>query len=436
MWEPTFGGIAAAVASGFGNIRALELPEGIQDDHPGDGVVAKSLITGFRAPFGIWTFEFGYAKLYRFLGGVLGLDFNDPATLARHTFPYDWRLSNRYNAGLLKAFSESALEDWRTSAPERADAKITFVCHSMGGLIARWYLDQLGGSEITEALITMATPHRGALNALDQISNGVRKGPGPFKLDLTEFARSLPSLYQLLPEYACVDRVGNPLTKTTEVSIADLDPVRAKNAMKFHTDLDQSRAKKAPAYSFYPIVGTEQPTLATARYTTDGHVLGVYTIEGNDQFGDGTVPRFAAAPIDVQTKSPILHYVEDNHAGVVCNQGAFDQLQGILTATAVRYRGDVLRLRVDAPEIVDAGENVAVEGQVVNGEAPLELVLHGEDGMQINAPVRLLERDGVIVADTGVLSPGAYRLTVQGAADFGGEVAPVSSLLSVMPASG
>ena len=51
----------------------------------------------------------------------------------------------------------------------------------------------------------MGTPHRGALNSLEQLVNGVRKGPGPFRVDLTEFARSLPAAYQLLPEYACLE---------------------------------------------------------------------------------------------------------------------------------------------------------------------------------------------------------------------------------------
>ena len=114
-------------------------------------------------------------------------------------FAYDWRLSNRWTAELLKERVESALTRWRESAPERSDAKVVFVCHSMGGLVARWYLDVLGGAEIARALVTLGTPHRGALKALEQLVNGVRKGPGPLKVDLTGFARSLPSSYELLP---------------------------------------------------------------------------------------------------------------------------------------------------------------------------------------------------------------------------------------------
>ena len=47
---------------------------------------------------------------------------------------------------------------------------------------------------------------------------GRQKGIGPFKLNLTELARSMPSLHQLLPEYACIQH-GNQLHKTTETTL-------------------------------------------------------------------------------------------------------------------------------------------------------------------------------------------------------------------------
>ena len=119
-------------------------------------------------------------------------------------FPYDWRLSNRYNARVLQQTVEPVLERFR-SRPGNADARLVFISHSMGGLVASYYVDVLGGHEVTGKVITLGTPHRGALNALVSLVNGVRKGIGPISFDLTDLSRSLPALFQLLPEYACID---------------------------------------------------------------------------------------------------------------------------------------------------------------------------------------------------------------------------------------
>lgn len=40
-------------------------------------------------------------------------------------------------------------------------AKIYLIAHSAGGLASRWYIQKLGGSHYCDALVTLATPHRG-----------------------------------------------------------------------------------------------------------------------------------------------------------------------------------------------------------------------------------------------------------------------------------
>ena len=44
----------------------------------------------------------------------------------------------------------------------RGKAKIILVAHSAGGLVARYYLQLLGGVHYCDGLITLATPHRRA----------------------------------------------------------------------------------------------------------------------------------------------------------------------------------------------------------------------------------------------------------------------------------
>jgi hypothetical protein len=72
-------------------------------------------------------------------------------------FAYDWRLSNRLNARRLRVRVESALGQWRERAagfyPQAHDdvPKVVFMCHSMGGLITRYYLECLGGRDIARS---------------------------------------------------------------------------------------------------------------------------------------------------------------------------------------------------------------------------------------------------------------------------------------------
>jgi len=56
-------------------------------------------------------------------------------------------------------------------APE--DAELDLVGHSLGGLVARWYVQELGGASRVRRLVTLATPHAGTRSA--------RIAPGPLR---------------------------------------------------------------------------------------------------------------------------------------------------------------------------------------------------------------------------------------------------------------
>ncbi len=45
------------------------------------------------------------------------------------------------------------------------DAEFHIVAHSMGGLVSRYYLQELGGHEHCQTLVTLATPHYGTKTA-------------------------------------------------------------------------------------------------------------------------------------------------------------------------------------------------------------------------------------------------------------------------------
>ena len=210
---------------------------------------------------GIWTPLKGYDVV---VDHLRALGYQDkagakPANLV--LAPYDWRLSNRYNGQRLAGVVEPVLERWRAQGGQYAEARLVFVCHSMGGLVARWYIEKAGGHEVTRKLVTLGTPWRGATNAVEQLVNGVRKGIGPLSIDLTSFARSLPSLHQLMPEFACVAS-GSDFLKTTETTLPELRTDMVSDAMRFHTDLQESERSRAdsPGWSTWWWVSVSRRT--------------------------------------------------------------------------------------------------------------------------------------------------------------------------------
>ena len=61
---------------------------------------------------------------------------------------------------------ERAALELRESLRRRVrGGRIDLVCHSLGGLVARVYLQELGGARRVDRCITLGTPHRGTYNS-------------------------------------------------------------------------------------------------------------------------------------------------------------------------------------------------------------------------------------------------------------------------------
>ena len=434
VWSPSGGAVLRAINSFGGSIQALTLPADIGDDSPDDGVEAVALMPDLHLLPGIWTSNIGYEALLSWLQQRFTLVPPDPGDPGRAAnllpFPYDWRLSNRLNARRLKTIVEPALEQWRSQGGPYAEARLIFICHSMGGLIARRYIELEGGAPLTRKLITLGTPQRGALSALNQLMNGIRKGIGPLALDLTQFARSLPSIHQLLPEYACIE-TPNGLVKTTETELPALDQAMVRDAMGFHEELDA--AKSDDAYDLHPIAGTEQPTPTTGRLGPNGFEA-IGSINGTEQGGDGTVPKLASIPRSLRPDSPTIRYVADQHGSLQSNRAVFDELMGILTAKPVIFRAvGAIEVGVDVNELVLTGEAVEVSATVADGErVGLQARLLDEAGRVVEEKHLKLEGDrqcGRFLPK----QPGAYRVEVGGIGTAASSVSPVSASILVWP---
>ena len=425
VWAPSAGSALRAIATFGASIRRLELPAGIGDDHPYDGVEPAGLMPDLHVLPGIWAAVKGYDPLLARLRS-LGYREPGPGGTAGNLIPvaYDWRLSCRYNAKRLGTIIEPALQQWQDQGPPYADAQIVFVCHSMGGLIARWYIEKCGGAEITRKLITLGTPYRGAARALGQLVNGAHPGLGPFRLDLTRFARSMPSLHQLMPEYACIQH-GDDLAKTTGITLPELDTAMVTDAMRFYTDLQDAEARRPQSLAAtHAIVGTTQATATTARLT-GGRIKLLDNYQDQDLYGDSTVPIVAACRPDVPMDSNTLRRVPDKHGNLQRNTAALDEVEGILTASSIIIKAaKPVPLRVDGPDFALAGEAITI--RVTPAESTRQaigLAVISETGTPIEA--QRLRPSGQTITIDG-LAPGAYTIDVAGT-DLASPFAPVSS---------
>jgi hypothetical protein len=418
VWGLSCGSLTRAIATFARDIKRLQLPDDIADEAPDDGVYPGTLMHDLHVIPGIWTVTVGYDTLFAHLRDRFALTPNDPQQPDRPAnligFAYDWRLSNRYNAKRLQQTAKEILDRWRAQ-PGCQTARLVLVCHSMGGLIARYYLDMLGGAPDTRALVTLGTPHRGAANALDALVNGVRKGFGPFSANLSAFARSLPSLYQLLPEYACI-QTTHGLAKTGDADVLaslprEINTTLVTDAMTFHDELNSASPANA-AYRFVPVVGTDQPTSTTCRLI-DRRAQMDRTIEGNDEKGDGTVPRLAARPKGLTGDSPTLHHSVNIHGHLPAAQGVLDEIDGVLTATPVEHYAVHFPIGVTADDVIIAGERMEVAAECPDRTALLEAeVLTDPAGTRISR--------GTLQTGTGLtrsisfdpIPPGDYRLRI------------------------
>ena len=157
---------------------------------------------------------------------------------------YDWRLSCRYNGQRLGTIIEPALERWRDQGGPYADAQVDvrLPLHGRAGrpLVHR---TAAAGRRSPASSSRWAPPTAARPAPSASSSTAPAPGSGRSGIDLTRFARSMPSLHQLLPEYACIEQ-GGDLAKTTEVTLPELDTAMVADAMRFHTDLRDAEASR------------------------------------------------------------------------------------------------------------------------------------------------------------------------------------------------
>lgn len=429
VWAPTPGAVGRGLWTLGRSVKSLELTSDPWDvDDLGDGVTAPRLMSGVHLVPGLWSIDV-YAGISQMITDAF--DVTPGETYIE--FPYDWRRDNRVAARQLQRVAEEKLHAQRQRNP---DAKLILIGHSMGGLVARYFLECLGGRADTRMLITFGTPHRGSLNAADFLVNGFVKKVGPLRLtDLSKLLRSLTSVYQLLPIYPCVD-VGKGNERVAEVDLPHVDRPRASAALHdFHRAIEAGAATHdVGAYAIHSVVGITQGTKQSARLDGDRLVL-VERYDGDDMGGDGTVPRVSSTPIETDALQPAYQpmYSSEKHGALQLAEAVQTQLRGILTARPLTGFRAVQGVRVDADDLLVTGESLLVRALPDGAGLTLQATVTDVATGRLAASL-VLQRDAdeVHVAEFPPLPAGDYRLAVEGVDGSEGLADPVHSVVCVV----
>lgn len=419
-----------------------------QEDPPDDGVMATDFFN------------------FQLLPGFFGNDDYDALVAmlrdnVRHPdqqvikFPYDWRASNRWAAERLNDMARSALKLWQSSSGN-ADAKLWLICHSMGGLVARYFCEHLGGADVTRELITIGTPHRGAAKALDVLVNGMRLVG---LINVSEFVRSLPSAYELLPQYPVLREpdiegalafsladaygLGDVLAvpKRANAGAArgpipdnfkgfpNLDRTLLKRAMEFHAAIRSPVVKRIddnipPPYTMRCFLNRRQPTVLSALLHGDELEASAFdplalpdAAADPSNRGDGTVAAFSAIPIEWDDTSGAVA-VAAKHVGMPASAAVLDVLRNWIRPQDARaYMGDVIEdrdvLGLEVPSVIRDGEDLVIKVDALVG-AIVTVTLQSveEDMLPVSIRARVPATGEPQVIDLGTPGPGTWRVTV------------------------
>jgi pimeloyl-ACP methyl ester carboxylesterase len=228
VWGAFSGEYADPETAEGARLVALPMREGAALRDLRDGVVSDGALDRLRVSVLGLPFELG---AYVDILGTLGVGgYRDQALgesgavdygsdhYTCFQFDYDWRRDVVENAARLDAFVAEKRAYVRREIETRygvrdADVKFDVVAHSMGGLVARYWLaygaqdmppdgsvalPTWAGARQVERVILVGTPNAGSVKALTQLVDGVHFAPF-FPEYAPAILGTMPSIYELLP---------------------------------------------------------------------------------------------------------------------------------------------------------------------------------------------------------------------------------------------
>ena len=211
-------------------IRRIALPmhEGKTLQELRDNVITDSVLESIKITiYGITVEKNAYGNILASLGvgGFINENYGETKTIDygdRHytsfQFAYDWRrdlveAAKQLHEYILEKRTYVQKEIAKRHGIENKDVKFNIVAHSMGGLVARYYLRYgvadlpddgslppltWAGSRFVEQVVLIGTPNAGSIDTFRLLIEGSHLAPGLPSFDAAILG-TMPALYQLLP---------------------------------------------------------------------------------------------------------------------------------------------------------------------------------------------------------------------------------------------
>lgn len=302
-------------------------------------------------------------------------------------FPYDWRKDIRTTKESLDALVETAKKQTGAS-------KANIVAHSMGGLVARYYISDPEKAKNVNKLISLGTPYLGSVDALKAIMYGNDLKQKVFGIipigiprsQMKDVSQNLTSIFQLLPTkkfYSFYDNSSKdkpfPFYDGRDIdrnNIAEaLSFLKTKQlldnlnhnmtvyniALNFRDVFDTSLATDRIDVVQHNIIGSGQPTLGQIKetYWITWPIKLLPRYEETFINGDDTVPLYSASlKSDGKDLSAgaAIYYVEQKHSDLVNQNGSAMQL-----VKAILSEGDAIPVEVKSEKIKLNGKHISVD---------------------------------------------------------------------------
>lgn len=439
LWAPSNQAVQSFFKSMGDSIQSLKLEK---DDYTiedlGDGITATRVIQDIQFVPGLVKIDV-YAPVYQRIHD----EFEVTRGKNYFEFAYDWRRDNRFSARKLEQFINLKLTEWRNDSQGYENAKVILIAHSMGGLVARYYLEVLGGWQSCKALFTFGTPYRGSIKALGYLANGFQSNFKEKSIDWlirpTDVMRSLTSLYQLLPIYPMLKVGNNDYQRVAETdNIPNVIKDRAEDALKFHREIEAEQERNAKDEQYQenfltiPYVGSEQKTYQSAIFSGEELKLSrdlPSILSNEDNGGDGTVPRISATPIDFDNNNklkPYSSFFAEKHGSLQKNKPVLfnlvQQLKDLQLPERKPVRGgsSTTAIGVELDDLYFKDESVTIKAEVkgrfpkpVKDKLALEAYIQpvNNSSKQLHVEFQKYEEEWLLSLQGW--EPGLYRLEVR-----------------------
>jgi hypothetical protein len=329
-------------------------------------------------------------------------------------FGYDWRRSIEDAGRKLAGEARMHLQSWRARfaqlpVAETADLpepRLSLVCHSMGGLVARWFAEVEGGGDVVRQIVTLGTPFAGSLNAVQVLADGDYLPFGLYADAFRDAARTMPGLHELVARYRCVDEGGpNRAITPADLGAIGASVTLAERAQQTHARLDAAvQAAGDDRCRVRSAVGTLQPTRQSVSFA-NGTAEFSESIGGIDERGDGTVYRYAAS-LKGGEPSPL----PQTHGALARTEEAIAFVQAALTDRELQEFQGPSGVGLRVPEAVRP--RARFEAELLDGEPGALCLAHdAESGVQVDM-AQVMPRDGRLIAAMTLPHEGVFRISV------------------------